>query len=111
MISHLWLSVFPPTGLPPLSLDLRFPGQILACGVGFWFPESVSYSIPLPPQNLLSHWLLTRFLQPNFDPYFFRLSDVVKFETESFSVHVKMYRKFNGGSKDLLKRGDGVLYH
>ena len=77
--------------LSPLSLALRVPGQRLACGAGFWFPEGVSNPVPFPPQNLLSHWLLTRFLQHYFVPYFFRLSDVVKFETESFSVHVKMY--------------------
>jgi hypothetical protein len=42
-----------------------------------WFPEGLSNSAPLTPQNLLSHWLLFSSLPQVFVSYFIRQFDVV----------------------------------
>nr|KAG5689654.1 hypothetical protein BaRGS_026769 [Batillaria attramentaria] len=34
----------------------------LACGAGCWLPEGVSNPAPLPPQDLLGQWFLSRSL-------------------------------------------------
>ena len=64
LLFQLCFSVSPPTVARPASLPLplRVPGQGLACGAGCWLPEGVSDPAPLSPQDLLSHWFLSRSL-------------------------------------------------
>ena len=64
LLFQLCFSVSPPTVARPASLPLplRVPDQGLVCGTGCWLPEGVSDPAPLPPQYLLGHWFLSRWI-------------------------------------------------
>ena len=74
-VSRIQLLLGRPLAYP---LSLWVPGQGLACRTGCWFPEGVSDPAPLPPQNLLCHWFLSRSLQQIFILDFLWLSDASK---------------------------------
>jgi len=60
----------------PLPLSPRVPKESLACGAGWWLPESVSNPAPLPLSDLDVHWLLFSSSPLVFIRDFLRPSDV-----------------------------------